>query len=305
MPNYCYNKIVIRNCDPVQIGEWYKGHGCSRQVDFYKNDRSESNCHQVRFYQSRLNENVSDIMGSGQKLSYYELKRLVEKGIPENSVMQMTCPVDGELTNQKCIEKWGTKWDFNSNPESGASRQCDIEVDDEKIIIQGDTAWEPPIEWLKHIQDKFYFQDVECHYYEDGMEFAGRYGGDDDYGDDDNRFEWKLHMDDDALHYLYQEAESQETEEDEINTRFFDLIENHFRCKLRDEFCGDDLEEWEYHFFIDDFGIEMEMERYLEQIKPNMLSLQEKMERLEKLEDQLEKGEITEGVYLEECNKLK
>lgn len=299
MPNYCYNKIVIRNLNDFQIEE-RKDDRYSRQVDYYSNDKSASNSRQVGYYQK------------GEINSWYEFKRLVKKGIPENSVMQMTCPIDGDITNRKCIKKWGTKWDFDTRGLGVNSNfDCEVEIEDDKITIQGQTAWEPPIEWLRHIQKKFDIEYVECYYHEDGMEFAGRYCGYDEVsinegsGDDDNRFEWKRRMDDDALHYLYQEAESQETTEDEINTRFFDLIENHFRCKLRDEFYGDDLDEWEYNFFIDDYDIEMEMERYLDEIKPNMLSLPEKMERLEKLEDQLEKGEISEGVYLEECNKLK
>lgn len=295
MPNYCYNKIIITNFPEDGSGEWCKDpdERYSKQVDYYSNDKSASNSRQVGFYQTRF---------VGEKSSYYELKRLVKKGIPENSVMQMTCPIDGELTNDKCNEKWGTKWDFNTNSDWG---NCEIDIKDDEIIIQGDTAWEPPIEWLKHIQNKFHVNDVECYYHENGMEFAGRYAGSDGISDDDNRFDWNLGMEDEALHFLYQEAQSQETDEDDLNTRFFDLIENHFRCKLRDEFCGDDLDEWEYNFFIDDFGIEMEMDRYLDQIKPNMISLEEKLERLEKLEEQLESGEINEGQYLEGCNKLR
>ncbi len=296
MPNYCYNRIIITN--PGISGEYWKGHEYSRQVDYYSNDKSASNSRQVGFYQTKF---------VGEKSSYYELKRLIEKGIPENSVMQMTCPIDGELTNSKCNKKWGTKWDFNTNPNHGAG--CEIDIEDDKITIHGETAWCPPIEWLQHIQNKFCLGDVECYYHEDGMEFAGRYAGSNGINlrrsDDDNRFEWNLSMDDDALHFLYQEAESEETDEDDINTRFFDLINNYFRSKLEDEFDGDTLDEWEYDFFIDEFGIEMEMDRYLDQIKPNMISVEEKMERLEKLEDQLQSGEINEGKYLEECNKLK
>ena len=295
MPNYCYNKIIIKNFDTKPMGEWYKASLHSRQVDYYSKEGSESKSSQIGFYENR---NEDD------KLSYYELKRLIEKGIPENSVMMMTCPIEERpITNHKCNEKWGTKWDFNTNPDHGSP--CEIDIEDDKITIQGETAWSPPIKWLKHIENKFRLQEVECFYREEGMEFAGRYGGTDGISDDDNRFDWNLSMDDDALHFLYQEAESQETDEDDINSRFFDLIENHFRCRLEDEFCGDTLHEWEYDFFIDDFGIEREMERYIDEIKPNMISLEEKLERLEKLEEQLESGEINEGKYLEECNKLK
>lgn len=293
MPNYCYNKIIIKNCGIS--GEYWKASTYSRQVDYYRHDALCRD--QIGFYQNRHEDD---------KLSYYELKRLIEKGIPENSVMMMTCPIEERpITNHKCNEKWGTKWDFKTNTDGDNWNACEIDIDDDKITIQGETAWSPPIEWLKHIENKFRVDGVECFYREEGMEFAGRYGGTDGITDDDNRFDWNLSMDDDALHFLYQEAESQETDQDDINTRFFDLIENHFRCRLEDEFCGDTLDEWEYHFFIDDFGIEREIDRYLEDIKPNMISLEEKLERLEKLEEQLESGEINEGKYLEECNKLK
>ena len=77
-----------------------------------------------------------------------------------------------------------------------------------------------------------------------------------------------------------------------------------FTNVLREE-IGDDYEEDVYDFFIPDYLVVQEYERWEDDVKGQFASrLKEKMERLEELELALESGEINEGKYLEECNKL-
>lgn len=64
------------------------------------------------------------------------------------------------------IKNWGTKWEI-----SGA-----------EIVSQGrdfiqymfDTAWSPPIEWLKKVAKEYPKLDFELKYREDGMGFCGK-----------------------------------------------------------------------------------------------------------------------------------
>lgn len=61
---------------------------------------------------------------------------------------------------------WGTKWD------AGESDICDMGED---VEIRFDTAWAPPIEWLKTTELKFPDLNFELHYDEPGMAFKGVY----------------------------------------------------------------------------------------------------------------------------------
>jgi len=59
--------------------------------------------------------------------------------------------------------EYGTKWwDFDWNRES-----------DTELIVQGDTAWSPPLKLLKDISKKFNVK-VYAEWQEYGMDFAGR-----------------------------------------------------------------------------------------------------------------------------------
>ena len=70
-------------------------------------------------------------------------------------------------------ENWGTKWD--SEPHN-------IDWDDDTVSFSMDTAWSPPVEFYRKMEELGYH--VEAYYHEEGMGFVGYYeDGHDDYYD--------------------------------------------------------------------------------------------------------------------------
>jgi hypothetical protein len=67
------------------------------------------------------------------------------------------------------IAKWGTKWDANV-----------VEYDDsdpmEDIYVYFDTAWCPPVEFFRWFSEQYPDAIFEDEYDEEGMQFAGRVG---------------------------------------------------------------------------------------------------------------------------------
>ena len=81
--------------------------------------------------------------------------------------------IEGDGWYWWCVENWGTKWEpsiMNFN-----------RIDDNSIYISMDTAWSPPISLYMHIEE--YGYNIDAHYNEDGLAFAGEYneGYDDHY----------------------------------------------------------------------------------------------------------------------------
>ena len=62
------------------------------------------------------------------------------------------------------IENWGTKWDINGKL---------IHKDKECLQYEFDSAWSPPIEWLKKVSKVFPDLYFELEYSEPNMDFAG------------------------------------------------------------------------------------------------------------------------------------
>lgn len=77
------------------------------------------------------------------------------------------------------VENWGTKWDVD-----GKDIQV-IQIDDDRIVVEFDTAWGPPISFYEYLEELGYH--VFAMYHEEGMAFCGIFTeGDDDcyeYGD--------------------------------------------------------------------------------------------------------------------------
>ena len=72
------------------------------------------------------------------------------------------------------VQNWGVKWDVE-----GDTIQV-VQEDDDRIIVEFDTAWGPPIEFFKHLESLNY--NVFAMYHEEGMAFCGTYAnGLDDY----------------------------------------------------------------------------------------------------------------------------
>jgi|694.fasta_scaffold131971_2 hypothetical protein len=68
-------------------------------------------------------------------------------------------PVDDQFNGYAYGTKW---WDF------------DVTLQDDELVVSGDSAWSPPLQLIGEITKVF---DVEAHgdYYECGMDFAGDY----------------------------------------------------------------------------------------------------------------------------------
>jgi hypothetical protein len=67
------------------------------------------------------------------------------------------------------IDNWGTKWDTDE------SSQNIIEHTDENFWIDFDSAWSPPIEWVKRVSNMYPTLTFEITYMEEGMGFCGKF----------------------------------------------------------------------------------------------------------------------------------
>ena len=80
----------------------------------------------------------------------------------------------GEAVYNWCIEFWGTKWDAELEV---CHTSLDLEPIDGvyymEIDFEVDTAWGPPIEWLRRVSKMFPTLDFSIVYYESGMAYAG------------------------------------------------------------------------------------------------------------------------------------
>lgn len=81
---------------------------------------------------------------------------------------------------QWCIQNWGTKWDINN--EVG---DTDESEDGRSVVMSFDTAWRPPLEFYRTMEDDLGFG-VKATYFEPGMSFVGKWDdGDNEHYDID------------------------------------------------------------------------------------------------------------------------
>ena len=81
---------------------------------------------------------------------------------------------NGEWDYGWCNENWGTKWDATC---------VDCYNDESSATLIFETAWGPPIAFLKALEDLGF--DIDATYHEPGLAFAGHY-----YDGDDNHYEY-------------------------------------------------------------------------------------------------------------------
>lgn len=80
-----------------------------------------------------------------------------------------------------CLVNWGTKWDC---------RVEDFNDDDPKdVYVSFETAWTPPIEFLKWFVEKYPDTVLDMEYSEEGMFFEGRFNYSPDKGITDESWE--------------------------------------------------------------------------------------------------------------------
>lgn len=116
----------------------------------------------------------------------------------------------GEWDYSWSVENWGTKWDVDTKDINV------VQIDDDRILIEFDTAWGPPIEFYRHLEEMGY--DVYAMYDEPGMCFCGIYNN----GDSD--------------HYEYSDMTSEEVKAsvpDEVDECF--MISELLRDREQDE----------------------------------------------------------------------
>lgn len=83
-------------------------------------------------------------------------------------------PADiGEDWYHWCIENWGTKWDVDGSDDGV------VDLKENEITLYFDTAWSPPLEFYIALENLGFT--VEGYYYEEGMNFVGKW---DENGDD-------------------------------------------------------------------------------------------------------------------------
>lgn len=74
-----------------------------------------------------------------------------------------------------CIANWGTKWDIN-----GEAGSADGSGDGRSVFMSFDTAWGPPLEFYREMEDEHGFR-VKASYFEPGIAFVGEWSEGDNY----------------------------------------------------------------------------------------------------------------------------
>jgi hypothetical protein len=64
------------------------------------------------------------------------------------------------------VRHWGTKWDLMDDTQ--------VYEEDDDLAYIFETAWSPPIEWLRKVADRFQWLAMEFEYFEPMVGFAGR-----------------------------------------------------------------------------------------------------------------------------------
>ncbi|NDB81279.1 MAG: hypothetical protein EB127_00795 [Alphaproteobacteria bacterium] len=104
-----------------------------------------------------------------------ELIEHFKMALDSNGLFQYLKPnPTGDWSYSWSVENWGVKWDVDGDSINV------VQLDEDRIIIEFDTAWGPPIEFYKHLENLGF--DVTGMYYEPGMCFCGIYNsGFDEY----------------------------------------------------------------------------------------------------------------------------
>ena len=148
MPNWCSNSLTLKHDDPAMIT---KAAEALKKGNFFD---TFIPC------PTQLKEAVAS---SGE-----EYKEQNEKNVAETGYASWY---------DFCVNEWGTKWDVESYNEP------DIWPDGKTLQTSFDSAWSPPIEGFRKL-DELGFT-VEALYYEPGMGFCGDYttAGDESFYD--------------------------------------------------------------------------------------------------------------------------
>ena len=121
MPNYCYNSLTVKG-DPNSL------------ENFYIKNKSEDS-------ELSLNKSVP-VPDNLDDLSKEEFLKLFDNPTKEQ---KQILNESGRLYSHHVI-KWGTKWDVDV---------FSFENSGDKLIYNFDSAWSPPLKWLKITSKKY------------------------------------------------------------------------------------------------------------------------------------------------------
>jgi len=104
-----------------------------------------------------------------------EIKRFCETGLTtvvnkdgeieqEWSLLPYYPYPDGKWDYDWCVDNWGTKWDVDEPIH---------ECNGESFWVTFNTAWAPPVNWLKKVQQDYPLLKFKLLYIEQGMQFCG------------------------------------------------------------------------------------------------------------------------------------
>lgn len=101
---------------------------------------------------------------TGDRVNINNLWSSLNVGDETNLMDALPIPEDiGDNWYDWCIQNWGTKWPMEVNT---------ADKDDDRIYLQGNTAWSPPLALLAHIAT-WWKVTCEVTYDEMGMDFCG------------------------------------------------------------------------------------------------------------------------------------
>ena len=154
MPNWCNNGITLRHADPAMIDRVVKGQE-GLLMEFLPTPQA-------------LTETMAGSYGDTDKQAALEAKEL--DNLAKYGYKNW---YDWNIAN------WGTKWDFNLENVARVTPTC--------VTASFDSAWAPPIDAYRKLLALGF--EIEALYYEPGMQFVGKFTGDED-SEDDAYFEY-------------------------------------------------------------------------------------------------------------------
>lgn len=145
MPNWCSNTLTLQHDDPSMIRRAKQAFSDGRLLD--------------EFIPVPAELKISDSPGTKDQ----DLQQQYQANQNRHGY---------QTWYDFCVNEWGTKWDVGR--DDGIT-----DVDDHMLCVYFDSAWAPPVEAYKKLEELGFR--IDAMYYEPGVGFCGKY---DEFGDD-------------------------------------------------------------------------------------------------------------------------
>jgi hypothetical protein len=116
--------------------------------------------------------NVLEVNGEDKDIKKFYEENRVEDDDDENDIQKTELSFRNSVPFSKgtwdyneAVRIWGTKWDTND---------VDVNIDEEYLRYNFQTAWAPPREWLEKVAIKYPQLNFTLDYEEPGMDFMGK-----------------------------------------------------------------------------------------------------------------------------------